>query len=390
MSQPTDGRIYELTISIVCISLLVWTAVSSGAERAIGKFPPAATIEGEPRDCGRAYGKLFRDGIRSFLEMEIYDAFLNKPSSKDQLLGYAAACGMVVRAECPLIADEFTGIAEGSGLTFDEIVLINLHEELYHRVNLPQHGHCTAVAVGPPYTGDKRTYVGQTWDWMESVAGTSAVVEWRRKSGVSVLAYGFPGMPTGAGLNSKGIALCWTSAALGKQGRSPRVGIPSYLLIAHLLAQPDIEAVIREAKKDRHAGWFTFVLADGDGNLINIEGSPQGVAIQRTSGRLVRVDYGTREMTGAQQGQAIPLHARCQTMYNFVESSKGRNNLAHLQEYFADPKYTINAGKATIDMMVFDTTSRTAYLSRGTSYRLDWRKFTFVPSPSHSSPANAP
>ena len=358
--------------------------------RLSGSFRRRRPSRATPRDCGRAYGKLFRDGIRSFLEKEIFNAFLDKPSSKEQLLDYAAACGKVLRAECPLIADEFQGIADGSGLTFDEIVLINLHEELYHQMELPKHGHCTAVAVGPPYTGNKHTYVGQTWDWMESVAGTSAVVEWRRKSGVAVLAYGFPGMPMGAGLNSEGIALCWTSAALGQQGQSPRVGIPSYALIAHLLAQQDIEGVIREAKKDRHAGWFTFVLADGDGNLVNIEGSPQGVAMQRTTGRLVRVDYGTREMTGAQPGQAIPLHARCQTMYNFVESSNGQNSLSRLQEYFAEPKYTINAGKSTIDMMVFDTTARTAYLSRGTSYGLDWRKFTFGPRPSHRWPNKPP
>lgn len=381
MLKLTCGRVCGLKVSIACallsLSLLAGTEISTGGEPAIWKFPPATTLDGEPRDCGRSYGKLFRDGIRSFLEKEIFNAFLDKPSSKEQLLSYAAACGKVLRAECPLIADEFTGIAEGSGLTFDEIILINLHEELYHRVELPKHGHCTAVAVGPPYTGNKNTYVGQTWDWMESVAGTSAVVEWRRKGGVAVLAYGFPGMPIGAGLNSEGIALCWTSAALGQQGQSPRIGIPSYALIAHLLAQQDIEGVIREAKKDRHAGWFTFVLADRNGNLVNIEGSPQGVAVQRTTGQLVRVDYGTREMTGAPPGQAIQLHARCQTMYNFVESSYGQNNLARLQEYFAEPKYTINAGKATIDMMVFDTTARTAYLSRGTSYGLDWRKFTF-------------
>lgn len=59
-------------------------------------------------------------------------------------------------------------------------------------------------------------------------------------------------------------------------------------------------------------------------------------------------------------------------MYNFIERSNGQNNLARLQEYFVELKYTINAGKATIDMVVFDTTARTAYLSRGESCGLDW------------------
>lgn len=381
MLKLTRSCVCGLQVTIVgallALSVLGWTGGAIGDNPAIREFPPAATVEGSPRECGRAYGKLFREGIRSFLNKEILGAFVDKPSSKEDLLAYAAACGTVLRAECPLIADEIAGIAEGSGLTFDEIVLINLHEELYHRVELPKQGHCTAVAVGPPYTGNKQTYVGQTWDWMESVAGMSSVVEWRRKGGAHVLAYGFPGMPMGAGLNSNGIALCWTSAALGRKDQSPRVGIPSYALIAHLLAQKDIESVIREAKKNKHAGWFTFVLADGHGNLVNIEGSPKGVALERTTGRLVRVDYGSMEMTGTSPGQAVPLHARCRKMYDFVESSKGRNDLIRLQEYFAEPKHGINVGKATIDMMVFDATARTAYLSRGTSYALAWRTITF-------------
>lgn len=381
MFRLTRMCVRELKVStgglLLSIALLAWTGGTTAAEPTIPKFPATVTVEGTPRDCGRAYGKQFRDGIRTFMQKEIFNAFVGKPSSKEQLHAYAAACGRVLREQCPMIVDEFTGVADGSELTFDEIVLINLHEELFHRVELPKHGHCTAVAVGPPDTGNKQTYVGQTWDWMETVAGTSAVVEWRRKDGVAVLAYGFPGMPMGAGLNAEGIALTWTSAALGNKGQSPRVGIPSYALIARLLAQKDMEGVIREAKKDKHAGWFTFVLADGDGNLVNIEGSPNGVAVERTTARLVRVDCGSREMTGAKPGQPVALHARCQKMYDMLASSKGQNNLVRLQEYFAEPKHKINVGKATIDIMVFDTTARTAYLSRGTSYGLDWRKITF-------------
>ena len=344
--------------------------------------PPLIRIEGHARERGMAYGKRFREGIRSFLATEIDAAFVGKPASRDQLRHYAAACGQVVRQECPLIADEFAGIAEGASLTFEDIMLINLHEELYHRVDLPEpaagkHGHCTAVAVSPADSGNAKTYVGQTWDWMESVAGKSAVLEWHRAGGVSVLAYGFPGMPMGAGVSSAGIALCWTSATLGEKGQSPRVGIPSYVLISHLLAQKDLESVIREARKNKHAGWFTFVMADGNGNLLNIEGSPTRVAIEQAKQSLVRVFYGSQEMTGTTPGQPISAHPRCERMRVLLESSRGQNDLVRLQECFAQPKHRINEGKPTIDLLVFDTTSRAAYVSRGTSYLLDWRTFTF-------------
>jgi hypothetical protein len=213
---------------------------------------------------------------------------------------------------------------------------------------------------------------------MQSVAGKSSVTEWRRTDGVSVLAYGFPGMPTGAGVNATGLALCWTSAGLGAKGQTPRVGIPGYMLIAHLLAQKNLDDVIREVRKNKHAGWFTFVLADGGGRLVNIEGSPERVVVEPAKGRLVRVLYGSRQMTGVRRGEPAPMHARCRKMYELLAEARGKTNRSRLQEYFADPRYAISVGKDTIDMMVFDTTARAAYLSRGPSYKLAWRTFKFA------------
>jgi hypothetical protein len=46
---------------------------------------------------------------------------------------------------------------------------------------------------------------------------------------------------------------------------------------------------------------------------------------------------------------------------------------ALLQAAFADPQHDINVGKSTIDLMVFDTTAREAFVSRGPSYQVDWK-----------------
>jgi hypothetical protein len=148
MATSRLGRLIILASGLAALPL-------AGQERTgPSGFPPAPVVAGTPSERGQSYGKQFREPIREFLDKEIYTAFVGKPSTKEQLLGYAAACGKVVRDECPTIAAEFQGIAEGSGLTFDEIVLINLHEELYHRTPLPAQGHCTAVAVAPPDTGN--------------------------------------------------------------------------------------------------------------------------------------------------------------------------------------------------------------------------------------------
>lgn len=366
----------------VLIAMSSWSigAIADDPPSTVAPFPEAIVITGTARERGEAYGRRFSAAIREFYAAEIQKPFIGRPASQPELLDYASQCAQVVREECPMIAEELDGIAAGSGLSLSEIMLINLHEELYHRGSLPKHGHCTAVALAPSETGGP-TFVGQTWDWMQTVAGKSTVLEWRRGDGASVLAYGFPGMPFGAGMNKHGLALCWTSAALETQGVSPRVGLPSYVLIAHLLAQRDLGGVIRAAQRDRHAGWFTFVMADGEGNLLNIEGSPNGVAIETSNSSLVRVGYGTAQMRGIQSGVAPAQHPRCEKLCRLLEGSHGRTNQEMLQRYFSDPKYEIAVEKSTIDMMIFNTTARTATLSRGPDFGTPWRAFCFTAEP---------
>ena len=36
-----------------------------------------------------------------------------------------------------------------------------------------------------------------------------------------------------------------------------------------------------------------------------------------------------------------------------------------------------NAGRSTIDMMLYNATKREAWLSRGPSYGIDWKRFAF-------------
>ena len=271
-------------------------------------------------------------------------------------------------------------MAEGSGLSLDEHILITLHEELYHRGTLPPVPHCTAVGVSPPVTSGE-TLIGQTWDWMPSVAGLSAMLEWSRDDGPSVLAYAFPGLWIGAGINSAGLALCWTSAELGKPKQMPRVGLPSYVLLSHLLYQTSLDEVQRVAKQNRHAGWFTFVMGDAEGRLLNVEGSPEGITCEESRGQLIRVGFGTRERTSTPAGENPPLHKRCQIAEQRLKAHPGEFDLAALQATFSDPQAGICVGKSTIDMLVFQTAHRTAFLSRGPDYGVAWREYAFTKTP---------
>jgi isopenicillin-N N-acyltransferase-like protein len=334
-------------------------------------------IAGKPRERGQAYGQRFKKEIHAFLNQEIYQAFNNKPATRADMLHFAGLCAKEIAAYSPVIHAELEGMAQGSELALDEIVLITLHEELYHRGQLPKVDHCTAVAVGPPDTKDGNTYVGQTWDWMPSVFGQSTMLRWQRDEGPSVLAYAYPGLWVGAGMNSAGLALTWTSADLGNKKMTVRAGIPSYVLLAHLLYQDSLEAAVKEAQRAKNAGWFTFVLGDAKGNLVNIEGSPEGVIVEKHQGRLARVLFGSRAMTKTPPGQKVKVHERCEKMYDLIGAAAGTIDRSTMQHFFADPKCAISVGKSTLDMMVFNCTTREAWVSRGPAYGATWTRFDF-------------
>ena len=300
-------------------------------------------ISGTPRERGRAYGAKFADAIRKFLEDEIYRGYEGKPNPRDRMLRYAGACGKAIRKYSPTIIDEMEGMAEGSGLALEELVLVTNHEELWHQGLVPASDHCTVFGAAPPETEDDATFVCQTWDWMESVYGLSSLLHWKRPEGPSVLAYAYPGLWTGAGLNSAGVALCWHTGY--GSGSEPRVGIPAYVLIAQMLYQDSLKGALEEARRATHAGWFTFLLGDARGELVTVRGNPDKLKIDdevRTNGGLVKA------------------------------SGKQKVDLARLQENCARVKVEI-----TIDAMIFDCTRKEAHVTRRAGGVTPWKRFGF-------------
>lgn len=327
-------------------------------------------------ECGRKYGLKFKKQIHDWLNCEVY-RYVNKKQSKESMLEYATACAKEIKAYSPEIMDELEGTAEGSGLTLNEMVLLTLHEELYHRGILPSagHGHCTTAAVGPGVTSDGNVYIGQNWDWWYSMFGKSELLLWKDKRYPDVLCHSYPGIRTGSGMNSAGIALVWTSIVSSPESDGPRVGVPTYILIAHLLNQTTIEAVIKEAQKAKNAGWFTFVIGDDKGNFVNVEGSPKRIVVKKYKSYLTRVEYGTPEMTNTPAGKPVKLHPRGQKMLELVESEKGRINADTLKRFFLDNNLGIHSQGGTVETFKFNTNKRTIEISRGLGNTGEWQTF---------------
>jgi isopenicillin-N N-acyltransferase-like protein len=260
-------------------------------------------------------------------------------------------------------------MAEGTGLGLEEIVLLTLHEELWHKGVIPASDHCTTLVAGPPDTKDGRTYAGQTWDWPASMSGLSSVLHWKRSEGPGVLAYSYPGLWIGAGLNAKGVALCWNSGSgPGAEIRGPRVGVPSYVIIAQMLYQETLKAAIEEARRARNAGWFVFSLGDGTGQLATVWGSPKEVETETGRGHLSSGLFEkNKDWAGGQQRRMLDL----------LGGSKGKLAQEDLKVFLGDHASTICKHPGTVDALLFSCTDRKAYVTRGPACSAGWKTFTF-------------
>ena len=89
-----------------------------------------------------------------------------------------------------------------------------------------------------------------------------------------------------------------------------------------MLHRDSLKGALEEAKRAKHAGFFTFVLGDGEGNLANVEGSPKDLVVETSRGRMLRVGYGSRKMTNTPEGKTPPQHARCGVIHRLFDKRK--------------------------------------------------------------------
>jgi hypothetical protein len=188
--------------------------------------------------------------------------------------------------------------------------------------------------------------------------------------------------------------LCWTWGD-GLGIKSPRVGIPAYVLIAQMLYQETLDAALEEAQRAKHAGWFAFVLADGEGRIAAVDGTPEKLAIQRPKGHTARASYACREVLGGKEGDPVNLHPQCSRMLKLLGDGQGKLDRSSLQATFADhhewqqgaqrgaickhPHADANGVYAgfTVDSMLYDCTNKIAHVSRGPGCSDRWKTFGF-------------
>ncbi|HVZ44471.1 MAG TPA: C45 family peptidase [Ramlibacter sp.] len=246
-----------------------------------GVPPPAPFIDiaGPPRERGQQYGEQARERILRGIGH--YTAQL-----EGARLGWSDIEALVQTYE-PTIADfepafveEMRGIAEGAGVDFAAVVMLNARTELLKLADRRRKGQpalidpdgCTGIAAMPAATRAGNLIHAQNWDWKVECAETAVVVRVRRDDGPDVLTFTEAGGLARSGMNAAGISI--TANYLESDRDYRQVGVPLALLRRKALEQTHLAHAMRIVYATPKSASNNVIVAQAGGICIDFECAP--------------------------------------------------------------------------------------------------------------------
>jgi isopenicillin-N N-acyltransferase like protein len=271
---------------------------------------PVVTAPGASRAGGRAVGTVARE--RLILSIRNYAATfawcgLDWREVKKMAQPFAAVIGGM---KGPYI-DEMRGLADGAGVSFDDILALNVRTELLpgtfgqpllreaqkqrllaidrnHKLGIEyptirpsapsDHavdvGECTALAISKFVSVEGVTWLAQNWDWLG----------WQRPALIvlqmpTVTTLTEAGMLAKIGVNAQGLAVGLNIMKSNLDGRTSP-GVPIHVTLRHLLARfDDIPSAQAWLQTQTFSSSSNIIAADAAGNVASFEISPRGCEV---------------------------------------------------------------------------------------------------------------
>lgn len=225
-------------------------------------------VSGNSYERGQTIGKSWRDRIVTILKSLENATLAQDGKTLHQWLPQAKTFLPIIREFAPITLEEMQGMANGSGLPFDDILLLSCAYEKYFQVHASE--HCTAFAAMNEASKNSDLICGENND--ESLHHWAAglldgVVHHHHKSGMETLVYTHPGIPAYIGMNSAGLCLLWMAIDNGERSS----GLPTNILIREALNYTTLKSAVEYIEKSPKTVPNSYLLAHPEDGICSIE-----------------------------------------------------------------------------------------------------------------------
>lgn len=239
--------------------------------KTIGKIPVVIS-RGTPYEIGLNHGRAYPEKVHRSYDFNLQSSLSKGEITKEEL--YRIAMGFVepVKRYNKDYLEEIQGIADGAGMKFEDIMVLNCRTELQKLFcdKEEYREECTSVAVTGERTVDGATYAGQNWDnfgWSEDCL-IYHVIE--QANGKPSIAYcGEAGIITRSGMNSCGIADGVNT--MSTNGPVNRQGVPLQFLLRGVLDSGNLGEAIDAINRGQNAAVNNILIAHKDNEAVDVE-----------------------------------------------------------------------------------------------------------------------
>lgn len=168
--------------------------------------------------------------------------------------------------------EEASGIAAGSGLSLEEILVLNCRYEFLKKASK----ECTSAAVLPEAVcGGETTYLMQNWDYRPWVERHAVVLDIDDLNGTHIVGITEAGQLLRNGMNNHGIGLCANN--LTSVFDSCEVGAPMTFVRRKALNCRSFEEARGVICSSSRGVSCNFLVASATGEAVDLEATPGGV-----------------------------------------------------------------------------------------------------------------
>jgi len=350
-------------------------------------------ISGTAYERGKAHGRQFKKEIKRMVHdsklslRNDVDSFSLRPPSDEELLTLVRA-GLPYAVEfAPDLVEEVKGIADGSGLDFEEVLLLNYFLDLSVLCCEQLHSQllrsgCTCFGVAGSATAHDCVYIGQNYDWSTLRPGV-ALMKIESPSSPVILCLTATGLVGCAGMNSEGLGIVIN----GLIPMDCRPGVPYTFVLRKALRQVNVAKAIDVILEAHRSSGISYLLADRSGEILCLEttaGDSEviyalddyiGHTNHYTHPRLAVYDSTVR---GAREGDSYVRWSRINKM---LRRRLGSIQLKDLMEFMRDhvgcPDSICNH-PSTIASLIMELRGLSLWITDGNPCEKGYEKFELV------------
>ncbi len=238
---------------------------------------PVIRVQGTHREVGQQIGESCAAAVRAAVDFGQDSVPLDGRTMTEQL-ALAAKYRAFTAQRLPYLVEELDGVAEAAGVDPVHVFAASIEEiwsSDYETTDTgggsafgTERGRCSDLVAGPPATVDGSLLIAHNNDLDEKVEPGLAAIDWNVDDEPRMFTIG-SGPWISVGWNAAGIVLSGNELAPNDN----RIGIPRLLLVREQLRHTTIAGATAAALHPDRASAYNTIFADGDGEVVNIEGS---------------------------------------------------------------------------------------------------------------------